>query len=251
MRGGSRLASMSIGLLLLALLSTAPPLAGVSMRSGAALAQTGGQSDSGDEIYSEYVRQRAVNAVLRARLTLSKEALPYLILDLPEQEMRLELQGVILSRFPARKVRLNHLAKEISRDTTRIAFCEVPFELQHDRWFEKAKTLALKDTSAVMSSPDTTGALAEAIRTSPILALLRFDRNLAVALNGDVPPESLWERVKKKVRSWWNLYRKGTPEGSLRVQRRDTVSIELEMEPAEIRSLAPNLTEGTRLVLRF
>ncbi len=206
---------------------------------------------SRDELYGEYVRLRAVNAVLVARLALSKQEEPYLILDIPEKEVRLELQGVTLTSVPAREIELNRLAREISRDTTRIGFCEVPFVLQQDRWFEEVPTLAAKDTAAVMSSPDTTGALAERIRTAPVLALLRFERNLVLALRGEIPPASRLERWKVSLRRFWRSLRSSTAEGALRVERRRSILIEFDMEPAQVRSIAPNLTKGTKIVLRF
>lgn len=206
---------------------------------------------SKDDLYQEYVHMRAINAVLLARLNLSKQSDAYLILDLPEREVRLELQGVTLTRVPAREIKLNRLAREISRDTTRIAFCEVPFVLQHDKWFEEIPTLAAKDTAAVMSAPDTTGALAERIRTAPVMALLQFERNLVLVLKGEIPPTGRLERWKNSLRSAWRSLRPQTAEASLREERRRSVLIEFDMEPALVRSLAPNLTKGTKLVLRF
>jgi hypothetical protein len=202
------------------------------------------------ELESEYIHARAKNAVYRARLSLSKEAQPYLILDLPEREVRLELQGVTLTRVPVRETRLNPLAREISHDTTRIAFCEVPFLLQDDRWYEDVPTLALKDSSAVMDRPDTTGALVERIRTTPIVSLLSFDRNLVIALNGYVEPKSTWEKFRHWTRRFWDRLRSGSAQASLIAKRRGSILVELQMEPAQIRSLAPTLSEGTKLVLR-
>lgn len=204
-----------------------------------------------DELYDEYIRMRAIHSVLVARLNLSKQSDAYLVLDLPEREVRLELQGVTLTRVPAREIEMNRLAKEISRDTTRIGFCEVPFVLQQDRWFEEIPTIAVKDTAAVMSTPDTTGALAERIRTAPVLALLRFERNFVLALNGELPPTGRVERWKKSLRTLWRSYRPHTAEAALRQERRKSVLVEFDMEPALVRSLAPNLTKGTKLVLRF
>jgi hypothetical protein len=206
---------------------------------------------SQSELESDYVRLRAMNAVLRARLSLANETLPYLILDLPEREIRLELKGVSLTKVPVHKIALNRLAAEISGDTTRIAFCEVPFVLQQDHWYEAVPTMALKDSAAVMSRPDTTGALVQRIRTTPVLSLLHFERNLVVALDGHIPPESGTERWKAKLRELWRSMKDGTPENALRKRRNESVLIELEMDPAQVRSLAPNLTEGTKLVLLF
>ncbi len=219
--------------------------------AGARPGPAGGTPPASGEIRDEYVRLRAVNAVLRARLALSKEPIPYLILDLPEREMRLELQGVTLTRVPIRRIALNRLAEEISRDTTRIAFCEVPFVLQQERWFESVPTLAQKDTSAVMSRPDTTGALAERIRTTPVLYLVRYERNLAIAMQGYFPPQTRIDRWKARIKAWWRSMKAETPEGFLRKERRESVLVELDMEPAQVRSIAPSLTEGTKLVLRF
>ncbi len=204
-----------------------------------------------ESIEDEYVRLRAMNSVLRARLSLSNDSVPYLILDVPEREVRLELKGVALTKVPTRKIVMNRLAAEISGDTTRIGFCEVPFVLEMDHWYEETPTMALKDSAAVMSKPDTTGALAQRIRTAPVLSVLRFERNLVVALNGFVPVESRTERWKAKARAWWRSMKEGTQEAKMRALRNKSVLLEVEMEPAQVRSLAPTLTKGTKLVLRF
>lgn len=204
-----------------------------------------------DGIADDYVRLRAINAVLRARLSLSNDSVPYLILDVPEREIRLELKGVALTKVPIRKITINRLASEVSSDTTRIAFCEVPFVLERDRWYEDVPTLARKDSTRTMTKPDTTGALAERIRTSPVLAVLRFERNLAVSLAGFIPIESRTERWKVKARAWWRSMKEGTQEREMRRLRDRSVLIELDMEPSQVRSLAPTLTTGTKLVLRF
>jgi hypothetical protein len=203
------------------------------------------------ELEEDYIRARAKNAVYRARLSLQKENQPYLIIDIPEREVRLELQGVTLTRVPVRETRLNPLAREISHDTTRIAFCEVPFQLQDDRWYEDIPTLALKDSSAVMDRPDTTGALVERIRSTPILSLLSFDRNLVVAFNGYLEPTSSWDRFRQWTRRFWDRLRAGSAQAKLIGKRRESILVEVQMEPAQVRSLAPTLTEGTKLVLRF
>lgn len=189
--------------------------------------------------------------MLRARLSLGKQNEPYVILDLPALEVRLELQGVSLVKVPIRKIDLNRLASGISRDTTHIGFCEVPFVLKRDQWFEDVPTLALKDSSAVMSRPDTTGTLVNQIRTASVLSILHFDRNLVVALDGNIPPPSRIDRWKDRFRKWRLSFSPRTPEGQLAQERRRTVMLRLEMEPASVRTLAPNLTTGTKLILRF
>jgi hypothetical protein len=189
--------------------------------------------------------------MLRARLSLGKQTEPYLILDLPAREIRLELQGVSLVKVPVRKVDLNRLASGVSRDTTHIGFCEVPFVLQRDQWFEEVRTLALKDSSAVMSRPDTTGTLVQQIRTAAVLSILHFDRNLVLALDGNIPPPSRIERWKKWFRELRESFRPETPEGQLAREKRRSVMLRLDMEPASVRTLAPNLTVGTKLILRF
>jgi len=209
------------------------------------------RAQGAENLDAEYVRLRAVNAVLKARLSLSQQTEPYLILDLPGREVGLELQGVTLTRVPVRKVSVNRLAAEIADDTAGIGFCEVPFVLGEDRWFEEVPTLAVKDTAAIMSHPDTTGALVERIRTTPVLSLLRFDRNLVVALNGYIQPTSRIEGWKRSLRLLWRSLKSKTPEGILQSRRGDSVLLELELEPAQVRSLAPNLTHGTKMVLRF
>lgn len=206
---------------------------------------------SSSELREEYNRLRAVNAVLRARVSLSKHNEPYLIVDLPEREVRLELQGMVLTRAPIDGVKLNRQAKSISRDTTRVAFCETPFVLEEEGWYEHARTLALKDSTAVMSSPDTTGKLTEKVRKARVISLLHFDRNLVVALNGRHRPSSIFARLGGWFSSVWHLVRPGSGEWPLRKVRREKILVELRMEPGMVRTLAPNLREGTRLVLLF
>jgi hypothetical protein len=201
--------------------------------------------------YDEYLSLRAMNAVLKARLALSKQNDPYLILDLPEKTLRLELKGVTLTTVPIKNIQLSKLARGVPGDTTRIGFCEVPFVLQKDQWFEEVPTLALKDTTAVRDRPDTTGTLTRQIRNAGILSMLEFERNLVIALDGHIPPESKWERWKLRARAYWQSFKTGTPEAKLRDYRKRSILIFLEMEPAQVRSFAPNLTAGTKMVLRF
>jgi hypothetical protein len=208
-------------------------------------------ADPGD-LSDQYTRLRAQNAILRARLSLSKENEPYLILDLPGKELRLELQGVTLIRVPVRTASLNRLAHGVARDTSHISFCEVPFVLQKDRWFEEGvRTLALKDSAAVMNRPDTTGTLVRQIRTASVLSLLQFDRNLLVILDGNIPLESRIDRWKKEFRDFRRSFQEETPEWLLAREKRRSVMIQLDMEPASVRTLAPNLRQGTKLILRF
>lgn len=207
--------------------------------------------ESSGNLYEDYIRLRTMNAVLKARLALSKQNDPYLILDLPERTLRLELKGVTLTTVPIKRVELSRLAREVPADTTRLGFCEVPFVLQKDQWFEEVPTLALKDTTAVRDRPDTTGTLTRQIRNAGILSVLEFERNLVVALDGHIPPESRWERWKLRARALWLSYKPDTPEGKLRDYRKRSILIFLEMEPAQVRSFAPNLTAGTKMVLRF
>jgi hypothetical protein len=220
---------------------------------GAGIATRAQKADGGSDSDLEvaYIRERAKNAVYRARLSLSKQDEPYLILDIPEREVRLELQGVTVARVPVRDARLNRLAQEVSRDTTRIAFCEIPFVMEDDHWYEEIPTLALKDSAAVLERPDTTGVLAERIRTAPILSLLRFDRNLVVAFNGYREPTSPTERFRNWAKRFWDRLRPKSAEAALLQRRRDAILVELHLEPAIVRSLAPSLSEGTKLVLRF
>lgn len=238
MGGRLRRSSITAGLLVLAYCVSA-------------LAAIAAEPPNREATQDELIHLRAVNALLRARLSLSNESVPYLILDIPEREVRLELKGVALTKVPIRKITTNRLAAEIASDTTRIGFCEVPFVLQMDHWYEEVPTMALKDSAAVMSKPDTTGALVQRIRTAPVLSMLRFERNLAVALDGFIPIESRTERWKAQVRAFWRSMKEGTPERELRRLRKEAVLIEVDMEPAQVRSLAPTLTKGTKLVLRF
>jgi hypothetical protein len=204
-----------------------------------------------DQLHEEVVDLRAKQAALRARLELSGEQDPYLILDLARRELRLELQGVTLVRHPVREIALSRRARRISTDTTRIAFCETPFTLERDRWYERARTLALKDSTVIGSRPDTTGRLAERIVRSRILALLDFDRDLVVAAHGTRPPHNLFDHFAASLRSIWLLFTSGSGEGWRLWKRGKDVFIELRMEPAAVRSLAPNVSAGTRLIVLF
>ncbi len=206
---------------------------------------------SSGDVRDQYLRLRTENAILKARLSMSKQTEPYLILDLPARQVRLELQGVPLVKVPVRSASLNRLAKDVSQDTTHIGFCEVPFVLQRDQWFEAVKTLALKDSSAVQSRPDTTGTLVEQIRTASILSFLRFDRNLVIVLDGNIPPPSRMQRLKKWIHDLRQSMKENTPEWMLARERRRSVLLRLDMDPASVRILAPNLTVGTKLILRF
>ncbi len=234
-------------ILLASLLSAIVPLPPAAAASGS----NESSSRRSESAQDEYLRLRAENAMLHAILGLGKQTEPYLILDVPAHEMRLELQGVSLIRVPIQRVALNRLASGVSRDTTHIGFCEVPFVLQREQWFEPVKTLALKDSSAVMNRPDTTGTLAHQIQTADILSILHFDRNLVLALDGSIPPPSRIERWKKWFREFRDSFRPETPQGQLARERRRSVLLKLQMEPASVRTIAPNLTAGTKLVLRF
>jgi hypothetical protein len=203
------------------------------------------------DLIVEYDRLRADNAVLRARLSLRKLDVPYLVLSLPDKEIRLEMSGLVLTRSPIRSVTFNRRAGGISHDTTRIAISEIPFVLQDEYWYEEAPTLALKDSAAVMSRPDTTGQLVEQIRQARVMALLEFDRDLAIALNGQSRPSSIPARLKSWLRGMVRPMRPGSGVWPLRTMQRRSVFVELKMEPAVVRSLAPNLRKGTRLVVQF
>jgi hypothetical protein len=204
-----------------------------------------------DELWQEYVGEQAVRAVLRARLDLSRQNEPYRILARPQRELRLELGGVTLTRYAIREAGLNRRAKSISRDTTGIEFCEVPFTLGRDRWYEDAQTLALKDTTVIRSRPDTTGKLAEQIHRARVLSLLQFDRDLVLALHGTRAPRSVFDRLIATLRAMGLVIRLDRGEWGRLWQRRGSVFVEVRMEPVDVRSLAPNLGPGTRLILRF
>ena len=190
------------------------------------------------------------NASLGARLSLAKDPSPYLVADLSARMLFLELQGVPLTSLPIRNVRLNEHAHRLLDGSDRASLLETPFTLAEDRWFEVAKTLALKDSSAIRSRPDTTGALMEAIQTSPVTALLSFDKRLNLVLEGKIPKTG-WAAIRERITAWLQSWSSGTLEGILRRQSADEVMVTLALSPADIRSLAPNLTEGTKLVLVY
>jgi hypothetical protein len=199
-------------------------------------------------LVEERTRLLIENAALRARLSLAKEDSPYIVVDLPRKVMRLELQGVTLTAVPVQEVLLNRHARRTFTSADEVKLLETPFALQEDRWFEPDKTLALKDTSAVRSRPDTTGALMQKIRLSPVTALLSFDRKLTLVLDGK-PPRTRWERLRERARNWFRSWSAGTLEGLLRRQSSEEVMVTLSMTPADVRSMAPSLLAGTRLIL--
>jgi hypothetical protein len=200
------------------------------------------------ELVVERTHLMIENAALRARLSLARDQSPYIVVDLPRKTMQLELQGVTLTSVPVQEVLLNRHAKRTFASEDEVNLLETPFVLQEDRWFEVGKTLALKDSSAVRSRPDTTGALMQQIRLSPVTALLSYDRELTLVLDGK-PPRTRWERLREKVRNWFRSWSAGTLEGLLRQQSSEEVMVTLVMAPADVRSLAPSMLTGTRLIL--
>ncbi len=219
--------------------------------SGCGNPSTSESISGGVGLEKEYTRLRADNAVLRARLSLSRLNDPYVYVDIPGREVRLELGGVILERVPVQKIEMNRAAKTISRDTTRIAFCSTPFVLESDAWYEDVPTLALKDSSAVMDRPDTTGMLAERVRAARVLGMLRFERDLRIVLEGVGRSRSPIDLLKGAFRFLRNSARPGSGDWTLRKMRRRGEVIELRITPAHVRTLAPNLRPGTKLVLLF
>jgi hypothetical protein len=214
------------------------------------------RADAGDRapdrsaLQTEYQRLQNENAAMLARLSLSKDPDTYLVADLGEHKIELELQGVVLSSMPITSVRLNRHAERLLAGDERARFLETPFVLAEDRWFEISRTLALKDSAAVRSKPDTTGALMEAIRTQPVTALLNYDRRLTVVLDGQ-PAMTGWQRFRKKITTWLESWSSGTLAGILRRESSDEVMVTFEMSPPDVRSLAPTLLEGTKLILIF
>jgi hypothetical protein len=199
-------------------------------------------------LVEERTRLLIENAALRARLSLTREDSPYIVVDLPKKMVRLELQGVTLTSVPVQEILQNRHAKRTLSSADEVKLLETPFSLQEDRWFEVGKTLALKDTTAVRSRPDTTGALMQQIRLSPVTALLSFDRKLTLVFDGK-PPRTRWERLRENARNWFRSWSAETLEGLLRRQSSEEVMVTLVMAPADVRSMAPSLLAGTRLIL--
>lgn len=206
------------------------------------------EEESRSRLIDERSRLLIENAALRARLSLSSEAASYVVADLVQGKLTLELQGVNLTSVPIEEVVLNRHAKRVLRGPDRVKLLEVPFSLQDQRWFETSKTLASKDSAAVRSRPDTTGALMQAIRTTPVTAMLTYDRRFTLVLDGK-PPRTRWEKLRERVREWFSSWSAATVEGVLRRQSSDEVMITLKMSPSDVRSFAPTLTQGTRLIL--
>lgn len=199
-------------------------------------------------LVQERARLLVENAALRARLSLSRDQSPYIVVDLSKKALQLELQGVTLTSVPVQEVLLNRHAKRTLAGPDEVKLLETPLSLQEDRWFEVDKTLALKDSTAVRSRPDTTGALMQRIRLSPVTALLSYDRKLTLVLDGK-PPRTRWERLREKARNWFRSWSAGTLEGLLRRQSTEEVMVTLVMAPSDVRSMAPSLLPGTRLIM--
>jgi hypothetical protein len=210
----------------------------------------GQDADGRSALFGERDRLRNEIAALQARLSLSKDSNVYLVADLPGRKISLELQGVTLTSLPVEELLLNRHAKRLLSAGERVKFLETPFVLADERWFELVKTLASKDSSAVRAHADTTGALMEAIRTSPVTAMLTYDRRLTVVLEGK-PPRTRWQHLRERVRRYLESWSSGTLDGVLKRQSTDEVMVTVEMTPADVRSLAPTLQEGTKLILIF
>ncbi len=223
-------------------------VAALLLSSLAVAARVARAEEGRSDLVEERSRLLVENAALRARLSLAREQGIYVVADLSRRRVDLELQGVVLTTVPIEEVILNRHAKRLLRGPERIKLLEVPFSLVDQRWFETSKTLALKDSSAVRDRPDTTGALMQAIRTTPVTAMLSYDRRLTLVLEGK-PPRTRWEKLREKAREWFRSWSAATVEGVLRRQSSDEVMVTLKMSPSEVRSLNPTLVEGSRLVL--
>ncbi len=221
----------------------------MSAAAGAPPAASAAQEDRSDLI-QERDRLLRENAALEARLSLAKDPNIYLVADLEKRQLELELQGVDLTSLPIQEVRMNRHAERLLTGNERADLLQTPFELEEDRWFEVAKTLAVKDSAAVRSRADTTGALMLAIRTSPVTAMLNYDRRLTLVLQG-MPELTRWQAFRAKVSDWLESWSSGTLQGILRRESTDEIMVTLVMSPSDVRSLAPTLTEGTKLILIF
>jgi hypothetical protein len=240
-RPGLQLAAcLGASILLVCLGSVAATAQGIALDDGS----------SARGVIREREQLRDENAALQARLSLSKDVVTYLVADLPLQRLRLELQGVTLTSLPIEEVSLNRHARRLLAGAERVKFLESPFVLGDDRWFELAKTLALKDSSAVRARADTTGTLMQAIRTTPVTAMLTYDRRLTLILEGK-PPRTRWQRLREKITTYLQSWSSGTMEGILKRQSSDELMVTLVMSPADVRSLAPTLVEGNKLILIF
>ena len=227
------------------LLGLALPLAACGEKPGE------GPPASDADLFDEYVSLRTLRSLLEARGSLSRSDRSYLIVDLSGGELRLELQGVLLTTAPVARIRLNARARAALGDTTRFGLIEEPFVVEGEDWFEEVPTLASKDSAAVMSAPDTTGQLAARIRDAAILGLLRCDRELVIALDGRRRPGSIGDRVAGIADAIGRLLRQDPGGRALRRAGREGMLIRLRCDPAAVRALAPNLEAGTPVVLRF
>jgi len=203
---------------------------------------------TGKQLYDEYLQLRAANAVLKARLSLSKPKRSIPDPRHPGEDAAAGAEGVMLTTVPIKKITLGRLARGNPGDTTRLDFCEVPFVLQKDQWFEEVPTLALKDTTAIRDRPDTTGTLTRQIRNASILALLEFERNLVSRSMATFPcrPVERWKGEVRACGAHSGLERRRRSCGV----RKRSILIYSIWSRRQVRSFAPNLTAGTKLVLR-
>ncbi|MBD3163518.1 MAG: hypothetical protein GF346_13550 [Candidatus Eisenbacteria bacterium] len=227
-------------------------LAGALWMSGCGGNDSDAASPEGErDLYDEYVHLQTARSLLEARWSLSRSDHAYLIVDLTGRRLGLELQGVPLAEVPVEQVRLNEAAREALGDTIRFRLIEEPFVVQAEDWVEKVPTLAAKDSAAVLSRPDTTGRLAARIREAAILGVLRCDRGLVLALDGRKRPASLWDHVGSLFGAVGRLLRRDPVRSALDEAGEGSLLIRCRCDPAAVRALAPNLQEGTPVVLRF
>ncbi len=201
----------------------------------------------GCETLSSLEKQRnallAENAALETRLTMSGRSEAYLVADIGERRLELELRGVILASQPVYAVTMNREARNLLLGPARSGDLETPYRLISNDWLESPGILALRDSARVR--PDTTGALKDAIRNSPVTASLEFDRGLTVILEGR-RVDSFFRRFLARTGTRLRSLNSGARRGD---EARRNAEIRLLLSPADIRSLEPNLKDGSRLVL--
>ncbi len=185
----------------------------------------------------------AENAALEARLSMSRRSEAYLVAEIGERRLELELQGVILVSQPVHAVTMNREARDLLSGRDQSGCLRTPYRLLSSEWREPPGILTLRDSARIR--PDTTGALMDAIRRSPVTTNLEFDRELTVILEGR-RTDSFFRRLAARIGMRLRVLNSGASQGD---DAHRSAEIRLLLSPAHIRSLEPNLKEGTRLVL--
>lgn len=208
-----------------------------------AIVSSGCGCDSRAHLERERDALLAENAALEARLSMSRRSEAYLVADIGERLLTLELQGVTLVSQRVHHVSMNRAASDLLSGRDRSGHLGTPYRIESQDWRESPNVQALRDSARIR--PDTTGALMGAIRTSPVTAHLEFDRGVTLVLEG-WRVDSFFRRSLARMRISLGSSTGRASSGGDSIQ---TAEIHLLLSPADVRSLSPNLKPGSRLVL--